>query len=232
MALPAPLLCAAFGLLLGGGMAWLVGRMRTLRGVPAPYTRKLFHFAIYTGAAGAQALAGLGGTMAYGTVVAALVLVALLRSDGNPFYEALARPTDRPHRSLFILFPLVTTALGGLVSNFLVGGYATVGYLVCGWGDAVGEPVGTRWGKHRYRVPSLAGVAATRSAEGSLAVLVAGTLAAAAGLALLGIGGSDLVFGAVLCGGVGAVVEGVTNHGLDNLTVQVAASVAAWWLVG
>ena len=232
MVIPAPLLCALFGLLLGSGMAWLVGRMRTMREVPVPYTRKLFHFVIYTGAAGVQALAGLAGTMAYGTVVAALVLVALVRSDGNPFYEALARPSDRPHRSLFILIPLVTTALGGLVSNILVGSYATVGYLVCGWGDAVGEPVGTRWGKHRYSVPSLAGVAATRSVEGSLAVLVAGTLAAAAGLALLGVGGTDLVVGAVLCGGMGAVVEGVSNHGLDNLTVQVTASVAACWLIG
>ena len=92
--------------------------------------------------------------------------------------------------------------------------------------------MGTRWGKHRYRVPSLAGVAATRSVEGSLAVLVAGTLAAAAGLALLGAGGTDLVVGAVLCGGMGAIVEGVSNHGLDNLTVQVTASVAAWWLIG
>jgi len=25
-----------------------------------------------------------------------------------------------------------------------------VGYLVGGLGDAAGEPVGTRWGKHRY----------------------------------------------------------------------------------
>ena len=232
MVITASLLCALFGLLLGSGMAWFVGRMRTVRGVPAPYTRKLFHFVIYTGAAGVQALAGLAGTMAYGTVVAALVVVALLRSDGDPFYEALARPTDRPHRTLFILVPLVTTALGGLVSNILVGGYATVGYLVCGWGDAIGEPVGTRWGKHRYRVPSLAGVAATRSAEGSLAVLVAGTLAAAVALSLLGVGGTDLAVGAVWCGGGGTVVEGVSNHGIDNLTIQVAASVAAWWLIG
>jgi phytol kinase len=226
------ILCAFFGLLLGGGMAWIVGRLRIIREVPAPYTRKIFHFAVYTGAAGTQALGGLGGTMAYGSTVAALVLVALARSDGFPFYEALARPSDRPHRSLFILVPLVTTALGGLVSNILVGGYATVGYLVCGWGDAVGEPVGTRWGRHRYRVPSLAGVAATRSVEGSLAVLISGTIAAAIGLALLGVGGSDLVLGALLCGGVGALVEAVSNHGFDNLTVQVAASVAAWWLVG
>jgi len=38
-----------------------------------------------------------------------------------------------------------------------------------GWGDAVGEPVGTRFGRHPYRVPSLAGVPATRTLEGSLA---------------------------------------------------------------
>jgi phytol kinase len=139
----------------------------------------------------------------------------------------LARDTDRPHRSLFILVPLATTAIGGLASALLTGPYAVVGYLVSGWGDAAGEPVGARWGKHEYRVPSLAGVGATRSLEGSAAVFMVGW--GGATVALWGLAQpSQAALVGLACAAVGALVEAVSNHGLDNLTVQVAASGTAW----
>jgi phytol kinase len=92
----------------------------------------------------------------------------------------------------------------------------------------VGEPVGTRWGRHRYQVPSLAGVPATRSLEGSGAVFVVGTSAAL--LALLGMGFAiPAALGtAVACGLAGTAIEAFSSHGLDNLTVQVAAAAVAW----
>ena len=104
--------------------------------------------------------------------------------------------------------------------------------MVTGWGDAVGEPVGTRWGKHRYRVPSLAGVVATRSLEGSAAVLLAGTAAAALALFGMGYGASVSIGVGAACGASGAAVEAISNHGLDNLTVQVATTALAWALLG
>jgi phytol kinase len=159
------------------------------------------------------------------------VLAAVLRGEGHPLYEALARPTDLPHPHRFVLVPLLTTALGGGAANLLFPGYAYVGYLVCGWGDAVGEPVGTRWGRRRFRVPSMAGVSATRSLEGSVAVLLAGTLAALIGLLAAGRPPAEAAAMAAAAGLAGAVVEAISTHGLDNLTVQVAASAAAW-LVG
>lgn len=216
---------AAAGLVLGGAgaalSAWLRGR-----GVRVAYTRKTFHFVVFTAAAVVHASWGLPGTNVYGAVVALLVLAGVLAGDGNPFYEALARESDRPHRSLFIVVPLVMTAVGGLASALVAGSYAVVGYLVAGWGDAVGEPVGSRWGKHRYKVPSLGGVPAERSFEGSAAVFLAAWLAAA--IALVGLGaGPGLVWVALACAGVGALAEAFSNHGLDNLTVQIAASVTA-----
>ena len=222
------LAAAAAALVVGGaGAAW-TGRLRT-SGVRVAYTRKIFHFVIFTSAAGVHALAGLPGTMVFGTIVAALVLSAVARGEGHPFYEALARDRDRPHRTLFILVPLVTTAVGGLASALVAGPYASVGYLAAGWGDAVGEPVGARWGRHRYRVPSLAGVAATRSWEGSAAVFLVAALGSA--VALSGVGGAPW-WGGLVCGAAAAAVEGVSNHGLDNLTVQIAPSVVALLLFG
>jgi phytol kinase len=122
------------------------------------------------------------------------------------------------------------TALGGVVSAVLAGPQASVGYLVAGWGDAVGEPVGSRWGRHRYRVPSLAGVPAERSWEGSLAVFLASWAAAAVALASLG-ASQGLVLVALACAAAATSVEALSNHGLDNLTVQVTASVVAAWLI-
>jgi phytol kinase len=219
----------------GLGLAWGVGtvaaRLRA-RGVRVPYTRKLFHFGIFTGAAVVHALGGLPATNAFGAAVAAWVLLAVLGGEGHLLYEALARDTDRPHRTLFILVPLATTAVGGLLSALLAGPFAAVGYVVAGWGDAVGEPVGARWGHHPYRVPSLGGVSARRTGEGSAAVFAAG--AAAAWVALVGLGvptGTALLVAPAVAAAATAV-EAVSHHGTDNLTVQLAASLVALALAG
>jgi phytol kinase len=203
--------------------------MLRARGVRVAYTRKLFHFVIFTAAAFVHTQWALGGTMVFGTVIASIVLLAVLAGDGHPFYEALARESDRPHRSLFILVPLATTAVGGLAAALVAGPYASVGYLAAGWGDAIGEPVGSRWGRHAYRVPSLAGVPATRSLEGSAAVMLVASLGSWMALAQIG---PAPWWGALLCGVVSALVEAISNHGLDNLTVQIAPAVVAAMVFG
>ena len=218
-----------FALLYGLAAAALAAALRR-RGTRVPYTRKVFHFTIFTMATAVQLTWGLPGVTVFGTVVSLLVLAAVVHGPRNPLYEALARPSDAPHGTLFILVPLLTTAAGGGLSNLLFPGYAYIGYLVCGWGDAVGEPVGTRWGRHRYRVPSLGGVAAVRSLEGSAAVFLMGSLAAVIGLLAFGRAPGEAVLLGLAAGFAGAVVEAASTHGLDNLTVQVAASAAAWWL--
>lgn len=220
------LVVAPVALLVGAAAAALASYLRA-RGVRTAYTRKVFHFTIFTAASVIQLVSGLGGVVVFGTIVALIVLFAVWRGAEHPFYEALARPNDAPRRTLFIVVPLVTTALGGVLSNLLFPAYAWAGYLVAGWGDAVGEPVGSRWGRHRYRVPSLAGVAATRSWEGSAAVLLVGALAATLGGLMAGFDATTALRVGAAAATAGALVEAVSNHGLDNLTVQVAASAAA-----
>ncbi len=215
-------LAAGVGVLAAAAAA----RLHT-HGMRTPYTRKVFHFLIFTTASVIQLAVGLEGVVVFGVVIALLVLHAAWRGAGHPFYEALARPNDAPRRTLFVLVPLLTTALGGVLSNLFVPAFAFVGYLVAGWGDAVGEPVGARWGRHRYPVPSLAGVPATRSWEGSAAVFVVGSVAAVLGCVLAGIAPGAAIRIGVVAGLAGALVEAVSNHGLDNLTVQLAASAAA-----
>lgn len=232
--LPGPstaLLAGAAGLALAWGVGTAAARLRS-RGVRVPYTRKLFHLGIFSGAALVHALGGLPATNAYGAVVAAWVLLAVHRGEGDPLYEALARDTDRPHRTLFILVPLATTAVGGILSALLAGPFAAVGYVVAGWGDAVGEPVGARWGRHPYRVPSLVGVPARRTGEGSAAVFAAGAAAALVALVGLGVPSGTALLVAPAVAAVATAVEAVSHHGTDNLTVQLAASLVALALAG
>lgn len=205
----------------------LAGRLRSDRQIPVPYTRKLFHIGIFSIAAGVHLARGAPAVVVYGATIALIVLYAVWRGDGHPLYEALARPTDSPHRALFVIVPLITTAVGGLAVNLVLPRFAAVGYLVAGWGDAAGEPVGTRWGRHRYRVPSMFGVPASRSVEGSAAVFTAGTLAALPALAGAGLEPAMAIGAAIAAGLAGAIVEAVSTHGLDNLTVQLAAAGAA-----
>jgi phytol kinase len=212
-------------------VAWLAGRLKSKRGLRTAYTRKTFHFLIFTMAGAVQWFWRTPGVVVFGGVVSLVVFYAVWQGDGHPFYEALARPADAPHRRRFIVIPWVTTALGGFMSNLLFPGFASVGYFVCGWGDAVGEPVGSRFGKHVYRVPSLSGVPAVRSIEGSVAVFLIGSLAAAVSLLADGTALQSAAVVGLACGLAGALVESFSNHGLDNLTTQLAGSAVAYFLL-
>ncbi len=210
------------------GLAWawawlsLAGWLNVRRGWRTGYTRKVFHLAVFTTAAGLQATLGTPHVCLFAGMAMLVVGASVLRGDGDLRFEALAREADAPHRALYVVVPTVATALGGLFANVLFGPAALAGYLVAGLGDAVGEPVGTRWGRHRYRVPSRRAVAATRSLEGSAAVLVVSALACAAALLL----SPDLEAGARALWIVPAValasaaVEAVSPHGWDNATMQ------------
>ncbi len=211
--------------------AWLAGTLKVKRGLRTAYTRKTFHFLVFTMAGAVELRWHTPGVAVFGAVVSLVVFYAVWRGDGHPFYEALARPSDAPHRRRFIVIPWITTALGGFLSNLLFPGYAGVGYFVCGWGDAVGEPVGSRFGKHVYRVPSLSGVKAVRSLEGSTAVFIFGSLAATVSLYADGTPIHSAAVTGVACGLCGALVEAISNHGLDNLTTQIAGSAVAYLLL-
>jgi phytol kinase len=230
--LPPPrtaLALAAAGLGIALALGAVCGRLKLARGWATAYTRKLFHLAIFTLAALVHLGLGLAALDAFALGVSAAVLWAVARGAGDPFYEALARESDAPRRSFFVLVPLVTTAAGGLLASLTAGdAAAALGYLAAGWGDAAAEPVGRRFGRHPYRVPGLRGVRSTRTLEGSTAVALVAWLVAALVLS----NGSDASAGHALGAGLGialatAAVEAISPHGMDNLTTIWAAALAA-----
>ena len=220
------------------GLAWsfaalgFAGKLKR-KGTRTGYTRKTFHFLIFGTVAALQWRLGTPAVCLFGSMCTLAVFFAVWRGPGNLLYEAMAREKDEPHRTFFILVPYFTTLLGGVASNVLFGPIAVAGYLVTGLGDAIGEPAGTMFGKHRYRVPSLSSVPATRSLEGSAAVFVlsavALALAAAASphISLAHFGVPKLLAIAA----ASTLAEAISPHGWDNATMQLVPTAMAWlWL--
>ena len=217
---PAALLWAAACLILAGDLKacwqWKTG-----------YTRKVFHFLIFGTVVLVHWIWGAPGVCLFGGMTTLAIAYALLRGPGHFMYEAMAREKDAPNRTHYVVVPYFATLLGGLASNVFFPHTAVLGYLVAGLGDAIAEPVGTRFGKHQYRVPALRGLRTVRSLEGSASVLVVSALSLAACLGLsphFVVSGESLLV-VMLIAAVATIAEAVSPHGWDNAVLQV---VPAW----
>jgi len=163
------------------------------------------------------------GVCLFGGMTTLAIAYALLRGSGHFMYEGIARGKDAPRRTHYIVVPYFATLIGGLLSNIFFPRAAVFGYLVAGLGDAIAEPVGTRFGKHQYRVPAIRGVRAIRSLEGSSSVLIVSALALIVCLALspqFVLSGKSLPI-VLLISVISTLVEAVSPHGWDNATMQV-----------
>jgi len=220
------------GLAWSFGALWFAGWLQR-RGARTGYTRKVFHFLIFTTVAALEWRLGTPAVCLFGLTCSVAVLSAIWRGPGSLLYEAIARPQDAPHRTRFILVPYFATLVGGLVSSIMFGPVAVAGYLVTGLGDAIGEPAGTMFGAHRYRVRSLSSVPATRSLEGSAAVFVMSVVAlvmAAAVSPHITLAESGILK-LLTIAAASALVEAVSPHGWDNATMQIIPSALVWvWL--
>jgi len=206
----------------------LAAHLKTHRSLRSGYTRKLFHVLIFISAVFVQVLGGFWAVCVFGLMVSLVVGLAVVRGQGDPLYEALAREHDGPHRTYYIVVPYFATLIGGMASNILFGPLAMVGYLVGGLGDAAGEPAGLRWGRHRYTI-SAGRDDVTKTLEGSLAVMAASVVALLIGVAI----SPELNFNvrvaivvpviAIIC----TVVEAFSPRGWDNAPMQIVPTVLA-----
>jgi phytol kinase len=209
---------------------YFAGYVKKQMGYKTGYTRKIFHFLIFASVVLIQLVWDTSTVCLFGAACTLVIFHALGKGSGNLLYEAIAREKDEPHRTHYIVVPYFATLFGGLASNILFGHIALVGYLVTGLADAAAEPVGTRFGTHTYRVPSLTSVRANRSWEGSVAVFVLSAAAVAVSISLV----PELRFTnksfllLPLLGLVSAGVEALSPHGWDNATLQVIPSFLAW----
>ena len=211
---------------------WLAGTLQR-HGTRTGYTRKVFHFLIFGTVAVLQWRAGTPAVCLFGAACTVAVFFAVWRGRGSLFYEAIARPQDEPHGTYFILVPYVATLAGGLASNIAFGPVAVAGYLVTGLGDAIGEPAGTMFGRHHYRVRSRSSVPATRSLEGSAAVFIMSVVA----LLLAAAMSPEIritefgILKTLVIAAASTLAEALSPHGWDNLTMQLVPTALVWaWL--
>ena len=212
--------------------SYLSGSLKLKHQLKTNYTRKIFHFIIFTAAGIIGYFSGLQGVIVFGSVAGVFIMIIINLGIGNLFYEGLAREQDSPHRSFYLIVPFIATAAAGLLNNLIIGQFAIIGYLVAGWGDAMGEPVGVRFGKHKYKVPTVVKVDCYRSIEGSLAIFIVSAIAISIVLifilksSVLVAVGIGLVSGLITC-----IVEGISPHGIDNFTTQFFSATSAYGIL-
>lgn len=151
----------------------------------------------------------------YLNITASFLWSILLLQKGfaaRPDDQAVKTMTRTGDRRELLRGPLYFTIVMNLLGTAF---YATpfaltaMGFLT--WGDGLAPVVGTRFGRHHYKIFS------NKTAEGSLTFFVLGLL----GAALL-----NLLFGfqinfefMVLCAVIATIVEGVSPKDLDNLLI-------------
>lgn len=172
--------------------AWLLGRWVLARGVRVNYTRKILHFVLFF------VPLALADWIAYPASLATIagsgvVFVACIATFAAPLrsrsaflataYASIDRPEDRPYTLVWVTTQALVTyavlvAIVVWLDRYGQRPLVYITVLIAAIGDGLAEPVGVRFGRHRYRVRALfTDRVYTRSLEGSLCVLASGVLA-------------------------------------------------------
>jgi dolichol kinase len=158
-------------------------------------------------------------------LLACLLLACRLRRRpiADVIFAGYAREPEAPGAAAQVWLPWLAGFYGlGLVDALFADWTITrTAALILGLADGIAEPVGSRYGKHRFAVMDpLFGGRRTRSLEGSLAVFLTSLtvmlISANAGGSLALLAGAALSSLGVAC------CEALTPHGLDNFTIPVA----------
>jgi phytol kinase len=177
------------------GLYYITGELVQNQGIKVNYTRKINHFAIFFLPILLDILFVYEKspvTKVLGLIIAISTLAVFIR----PFRErsgiirtmflGFDRPEDRPHTlrwlsSQYIAAAVVIVPLVMYLASVHLEALAMIPLLINGLGDGLAEPVGVRFGRHKYNVRALfSDTIYQRSLEGSLCVLFAGILSIAA----------------------------------------------------
>jgi len=196
--------------------------LKTGKGFKTGYTRKVYHFLIFISAAIINQILGFSGVCMFGIIVSCFIFWALIKRKTSGLYLALARESDHPNSTLYIIIPYLSTLLGGILINFYFPNIVILGYLICGIADASGEVIGTKYGKRFYEVKLFNFHTSYKSIEGSSSILTISfviysvyAIITFQYLSLL------MIFHILLASVIVTVAEIITPKGFDNLTIQV-----------
>lgn len=191
------------------------------------YSRKTYHFLVFTSVAIINQFFGFSGVCLFGIIVSGFVFYAVLKKESSGLFLALARESDSPNGALYIILPYLSTLIGGLLLNYFFPEYVVLGYLICGLGDASGEVIGTMFGKHRFRVKLFNYHDSFKSIEGSSSVFLFCFLVYLIFTYYQMQYVSPVIFFYILLSSlIIMIVEIFSPKGFDNLTIQLVAVMA------
>jgi len=215
-----PLLWIIFAFI-GPSIVLSISGVLNKRGMDDGYTRKIFHFVAFISIAGFLRYAPTDITLIFIVVGTIYILIACFSNNGFLWFDGISRKSDSPHEKLYVILPMISTIFGLGVSWAIFGHpFVEIGMLCVAIGDAIAEPIGIKWGKHKFKVYSLIGKASERSLEGSLSVLFA--------CSLIIFFTTNNIMTSFLIGVIISIIEAISPRGTDNFTVLVSASWGLW----
>lgn len=181
------------------GIMWLTGLLVIKRNVKVNYTRKINHFALLivpylmniimrrppsseesSFSLVLQVLSLLSGLLFF------VLFIRPIRERSKTIdtaFRGIDRPEDRPHTLLW----MSTQTAGNFLASIPISIYLSqigkpelifIIILINGLGDGLAEPIGVRFGKHKYKTKALfTKKTYTRSIEGSMVVFLVSVLA-------------------------------------------------------
>lgn len=175
---------------------WYIGGILVKKGVKTNYTRKVNHFSLliipFLLGAGRHTRVSNGGHPSVNNLLTLtvdllsnllwfLIFIKPIRERVkaiNTAFLSIDRPEDRPHTLLWIS---TQTAANYIISILLSAYLITINrmelifipIIINGIGDGLAEPIGVRFGKHKYKTSALfTKKKYTRSIEGSTCVFI------------------------------------------------------------
>jgi len=167
-------------------------------------------------------------------VAAPFILVTFIASPLSPLksvsarMKGLAEITEEGHHLGLVFYAISYTALALLFASrpYVI----AAGILPMAYGDSAASLVGERYGKTKYKLT------ASRSLEGSLAMLLIGLLSVIASLAffstLYPFSLHDMIIPALAVAAVTTLTEALSPKGSDNLTVPAVGALTLFLLTG
>lgn len=223
------------------GTQYITGLLVIYKNVKVNYTRKINHFMLFfvpiflnRGYVHEESIS-LFVIGAFLAVVKFIFYIKPIRERVlfiNVMFRSFDRPEDRPYTLLWLV---TQTAAGYCVLIPMSTLFAHIGYLelaiipilIYGIGDGLAEPVGVRFGKHKYRTPAMfTRREYYRTLEGSSIVFLTSLIVVAAYYSYFT--PTQFVVALILLPAVMTLVEAVSPHTWDAPTLFLAGFLALY----
>jgi len=125
-----------------------------------------------------------------------------------------------------VYYAITLTIIAPIAMLLGVSWIAASTIMLMAWADGLADPIGRRYGKHKYRIAG-----STKSLEGSLGFFMIGVCAVAATLFFFGafsaLPAVNIPIFALGIAALGTLIEAVSPAGTDNLTVPIVSFLVA-----